>query len=447
MYKLLIIRRSLLTVAVLLVYFMFTINNISAYSDNEPENSGTVILRRITNEYSELPQYEAFNATISGFMAKWGIVGASVAVIKEGKLVFAKGFGWADMENGVAVQPEHLFRVASISKLITAVTILKMEENGLLSLDDKVFGKEGILSDSLYTNYRDRNVEKITVRHLLEHSAGWSTRSGDPMFMHVRISQLMDKPLPIDAETIIQYVLKHQRVQYAPGTRSIYSNIGYVMLGKVIEKISGMTYEDYVSNKILSSMDIYNMRIGKSYVDQIGPSETFYFDKEGGDMRLSCDGSGQLVPRQYGGSDISTLGAAGGWIASSVDLMKLMTYIDGHNDVIDFIEPNSIEKLTCPRLPHLSPLGWRDTNENGTWWRTGTLAGTSALMVRQNDGISYVVLLNTSTWKGSRFTRDINYMMDNALSTVAQWPDNDLFRLHIPQNRKPISPNWWAQTP
>jgi CubicO group peptidase (beta-lactamase class C family) len=340
----------------------------------------------------------------------------------------------------VIVQPEHLFRVASISKLITAVAILKMEEYGLLSIDDLVFGNSGILNDSIYLKYRDRNVEKITVRHLLEHSAGWSNRNGDPMFMHGRISNIMDTPLPIDTETIIQYILTHHRVQYVPGTRSIYSNIGYAVLGKVIEKISGMPYEDYVSQKILYPMGIYNMKIGKNFNEQRDISETAYYDKEGAEPRLAYDGSGRLVPRQYGGSDITTLGAAGGWIASAVDLMKLMTYIDGYNHVIDFIDPVSLEKLTCPRLPHLSPLGWRETNAEGTWWRTGTLAGTSTLMVRQNDGICYVVLLNTSTWRGSRFTKDINRMMDKALASVDEWPDADLFRLQVPENLKPISP-------
>jgi CubicO group peptidase (beta-lactamase class C family) len=440
MYKSLIIRGSFLTLTVLLFYFLFTISNISAYGEVGREPSESAVFRRITNDFSNLPQYENFDAIVSRFINRWDIVGASIAVISEGRLVYAKGFGYADQEKDIAAQPEHLFRVASISKLITAVAILKMEENNLLSLDDLVFGKSGILNDSVYSVYRDRNVEKITVRHLLEHSAGWASRGGDPMFMHNRISNLMDLPLPIDAEAIIQYVLSYHRVHYTPGTRSIYSNIGYAILGKVIEKITGTSYEDYVRHNILYPMGIYNMAIGKNLYEHRDISETAYYDREGAEFRLAYDGTGELVPRQYGGSDITTLGAAGGWIASAVDLMKFMSYIDGYGHVDDIISPASLEILTTPRLPHLSPLGWRDTSSNGTWWRTGTLAGTSTLMVRQNDGVCYVVLSNTSTWKGPRFTRDINRMMDQALATVEEWPDIDLFRLQVPDNLKPISP-------
>jgi CubicO group peptidase (beta-lactamase class C family) len=444
MCKGIIIRGSFLTVGVLLFYFLFTINDISAYSSSEREFLNNVITRRITNDYSNFPQYAAFDATVSNFINKWDIVGASVAVINDGKLVYAKGFGHADLEKDVLVQPEHLFRVASISKLVTAVAIVKMEELGLLSLDDKVFGRNGILNDSVYLKFRDKSVERITVRHLLEHSAGWTTRSGDPMFQHVQISNLMKKPLPIDAETIIQYVLTHQRLFFAPGTRSAYSNVGYAVLGKVIEKVTSMPYEQYVQQNILFPMGIYNMKLGRSYYEQRDLSETAYYDKEGAELRLAYDGTGKLVPRQYGGSDIATLGAAGGWIASTIDLMKLMTYIDGFSNVIDFIDPVSIEKLTCPRSPHLHPLGWRDTDEDGTWYRTGTLAGTSTLMVRQNNGISYVALFNTSNWRGARFTKDINGMMDRALATVDMWPDMDLFNLHVPNHIKPKAPAWWV---
>ena len=444
MLKSLLIRGGFLAVGVLFFNFLFSINDINANSSSDKGTGISTSVRRITNDFSNLPQFETFDQTVNEFLKRWEIAGASIAVVNDGKLLYAKGFGKANEEYDINVQPEHLFRVASISKLVTAVTIMKMEESGLLSIDDKVFGKTGILSDSVYLSYRDRNLEKITIRHLLEHSAGWSTRGGDPMFMHTQIATVMGSPLPVSDNTIIQYVLKHHRLYFEPGTRSYYSNVGYVILGKVIEKISGIPYEDYVRQKILFPMGIYAMKIGKNFYHLRDINESAYYDREGAELRMACDGSGQLVPRPYGGTDISTLGAAGGWIASSIDLMKLMVYIDGYSNVIDFLDPQSNETLTCPRESYLSPLGWRETDGNGNWWRTGTLAGTSTLLVRQNDGISYVVLLNTSTWKGARFTKEINRMMTKALGQVDVWPDTDLFKLNLPDHQKPISPNWWV---
>lgn len=440
-----VLLKSFFIAAVSLLFkIFFSLNDISAFSGSDTENGGPTAVRKITNEYSELPRFENMDESITQFLNRWEIVGASVAIVNQGKLVYAKGFGYADTAAQVTVQPEHLFRIASISKLVTAVAILKMEEFGLLSLDDHVFGPLGILSDSTYAVYRDRNVEKITIRHLLEHSGGWTTRSGDPMFMHGQIARLMDKPLPIDSETIIQYVLSRHRLAFQPGTRSVYSNFGYVVLGKVIEELSGMSYEAYVREKALAPMGISGMRIGKNLYGQRYAGESAYFDREGAEYRVSCDGTGALVPRQYGGTDIEVLGSAGGWVASSIDLMKLMTYIDGYTEVVDFLNPLSIEKMTCPAESYLSPIGWRETYEDGVWWRTGTLAGSSALMVRQNDGISWVVLMNTSTWKGSRFTPDIYRMMVKSLASVEEWPDTNLFNLHIPQNAKPLTPAWWT---
>lgn len=440
-----LITKSLCVAAfVILFRIVFSLNEITASSGSDIETGGGTIVRKITNEYSELPQFAQLDKSITQFLKRWEIVGASVAVVNKGELVYAKGFGLADTSSGVTVEPEHLFRIASVSKLITAVTVLKMEEFGLLSLDDRVFGPDGILSDSTFLGYRDNSVEKITIRHLLEHSGGWTTRAGDPMFMHWQLSRLMDKPLPLNSNDIIKYVLTRHRLGFMPGSRSVYSNLGYVILGEVIAEVSGTSYEQYVREKILAPMGIHNMRIGRNYYEMRYPGETAYFDRQGAEFRLSFDGCGRMVPRQYGGTDIEALGAAGGWVASSIDLMKFMTYIDGYSDVIDFLNPLSIEKMTCPVESYLSPIGWRETYDDGVWWRTGTLAGSSALMVRQNDGISWVVLMNTSTWKGSRFTPDIYRMMVKSLETVEEWPSTNLFNLHVPKNAKPISPAWWT---
>jgi len=125
----------------------------------------------LDNSYSDFEGTEYIDMQVEAFIKRWKIEGASLAVTKDERLVYAKGFGTANSETGEDVKPGHLFRIASVSKLITAVAIMKLYEEGHLGLDEPVFGKQGILNDSVFMNYQDPRVEEITVRHLLNHTA------------------------------------------------------------------------------------------------------------------------------------------------------------------------------------------------------------------------------------------------------------------------------------
>jgi len=125
-----------------------------------------------------VPGMESFDRFMTNLMARYNIPGAAVAVVKDGRLVFAHGYGLADKENNQLVQPESLFRIASISKPITAVTVLKLVEEGKLDLDAKVFCAPGgsCLLEHLQPlpgrTVLDQRIYNITVRMLLQHSGG-----------------------------------------------------------------------------------------------------------------------------------------------------------------------------------------------------------------------------------------------------------------------------------
>ena len=113
-------------------------------------------------------------------MQEWNLRGASLAIMRNDSLLYAKGYGWADEEKGVKMEPRILLRLASVSKLITATGIMKLQEEGKLSLDDRVFGPDGILSDSTYTAaITDPGCFRITVEDLLRHKGGFTARLGD----------------------------------------------------------------------------------------------------------------------------------------------------------------------------------------------------------------------------------------------------------------------------
>ncbi len=382
----------------------------------------------LDNQYSDYEGTENIDMQVDAFIKRWKIEGASLAVTKDERLVYAKGFGTANSETGEDVKPGHLFRIASVSKLITAVAVMKLYEEGNLNLDETVFGERGILNDSLFRVYRDPRIEEITVRHLLNHTAGWSRYAGDPMFNPLYIARKMDVPAPASFEHILQYTLS-RRLNFNPGTRYSYSNMGYAILGEIIERKSGMPYQDYVVMNLFKPLGIHDMHIGKSYYHEKYPNEVRYHSSAGKMTTASMDGSGEVVPIYYGGNDMELLGPAGGWVASAPELVKFLTAIDGFNEQPDILSPETIANMSDPNIAGKGLFGWRGSDRYGTWWRTGYLSGSSALLVRQNDGINWVVMTNTSTYKQSRIHKYVSSMMFGTIGTVQQWPVFDLFTI------------------
>lgn len=382
----------------------------------------------LDNQYSDFEETEILDKDVEKFIKRWKIQGASIAVTRDEQLVYAKGFGIANEETGEEVKPGHLFRIASVSKLITAVAIMKLVEEERLDLNDHVFGKEGILCDSVFLNYEDPRIEDITVKHLLNHTAGWSRYAGDPLFNPLYIARKMNVPAPAGFDDILQYTLQRQ-LNYDPGSRYSYSNLGYAILGKIIEHTSGMPYRDYVVMNLLKPLGIHDMHIGKSYYHEKYPNEVRYHSTARSFTTSSMDGSGEQVPIYYGGNHMELLGPAGGWVASAPELARFMTAIDGFDSQPDILAPETIASMSDPAFAGKGLFGWRGSDRYGTWWRTGYLTGSSALIVRQTDGINWVVMINTSTYKQSRIHRYVSSMMFSSINKVEEWPQIDLFSM------------------
>lgn len=414
---------------IVIFYFMdLAMSSSGNLSTNSIKRSEQIqsISSRIKNDFSNIDDFSGLESGLSALLRKFEIKGASIAVAREGRLVYAKGIGYADYEMEEMVEPSHMFRVASVSKLITAVTIMKMREFGLLDLDDRVFGNDGILNDSIYLAYIDTRVENITVRHLMNHSAGWSSRYGDHMFMNHIISRQMDIENPVQVPDIIRFALR-KRLHFTPGAGSSYSNLGYAILGEIIASISGMSYEAYVKNTILTPLGIHDMRLGKNLETDQFENEVKYYEQSNAIRVNSIYNFEEMVFKAYGGNDIENLGAAGGWIASPAELLKLVVAIDVESGAPLILSPESIEIMSDRNLHGNKLLGWTSSDRQGNLWRTGSFAGTSALVMRQSNGLTWTVLFNTSTYKGTALSRDVRRIVQPALNRVEEWPEHDLF--------------------
>ncbi|HAH22746.1 MAG TPA: serine hydrolase [Prolixibacteraceae bacterium] len=382
----------------------------------------------ITNELSDFPGSKFIEKEANGFLRQWNLAGMTMSIVKDGKLVYAHGFGYSDLETKQPVLPGQLFRLASVSKLITAVAIMKLVERKSISLDSKVFGPNAIIKDSIFNKVKDPRLYKITVRHLLAHAGGWSLHYGDMAFNSLLVLELNGES-GAGAATMATYnhFIASRKLHFDPGTRSSYSNMGYMFLREVIESVTGQSYEDYVRNEVLKPIGITDMHIGRSYLSDRRFNEVKYY--ESGEQQLvSCfDGTGRMVPKAYGGNPIELLGPAGGWIASSMELAKLLVSVDGFSNVPDILPQSLISQMVEHKF-FRGPLGWKVVKDNGDWIRTGSMAGTSALVKRQSNGFSWVVVINTSTWKGPKLPAYINFMMGKVEKTIKKWPKQDLFK-------------------
>ena len=389
----------------------------------------------VCNYLSESAETKQMERTIRRWMNRNNIRGASLAVMKNEKLIYCKGFGWADKEEERPAEAGDIYRIASASKLITAVGIMKLCDEGKLTLQSKVFGEEGILNQ--FTEIKDKRAKDITVRHLLNHTAGFSRRMGDPMFKVAQIIKWKDMDHSPSADELISYQLS-MRLRDRPGGMAQYSNIGYLILSRVIEQVSGMGYEDFIQKNVLWPAGCYDMHIAHNLYEERYPREVKYYGNSADDSIESYDGSGEMKLRQYGGNDIRGLQGAGGWVASAPEMMRLVASIDGKPGVPDIISQKSIREMRDIKRKGDYALGWaRYHKKDGSLVRTGTMSGTCAYIDYRSNGLSYVFITNTSHYTGPRFTNSIGGMVRSAMRNVKSWnTQNNLF-VEVPVKEKP----------
>lgn len=376
----------------------------------------------ISNDMSDMEQTRKLDNYVEKFLKRWEIKGGSLAIMKEGRLVYAKGYGWADEELEKKTEAGNIFRVASLSKLITATAIMKMVEDSLLSLDDKVFGEEGILNEEQFSHYRDKRVQRITVEHLLRHKGGFATYRGDPLFTTREIMIWENLDTVPDMDRVIEYTLS-QRLGFNPGASTKYSNAGYLILSKIIEKLSGMGYEEYCQKNILYPSGCYDMHLARNLYQDKYPNEVRYYEPHDATPIASYDkNSSDTLYRRYGGNNIEGLYGAGGWVSSASEFVMFVSHIDGDETIPDILSPESIRKMITCEGGEL-PIGWSRAGVNSEWKRTGTLAGSSAIVKRQKDGTIWMFVTNTSSWKGNKFPGYIETMVRRG-STGIEFPES-----------------------
>lgn len=380
----------------------------------------------LTNEMSNIPDLLAMDKKVNAYLRKWHMKGASLAITRGDSLVYAKGYGWADEENGLEMTPRHIMRMASVSKLITATGIMVLHDRGELNIKDTVFGPSGILNDSTITALiKDKNYYKITVEHLMRHQAGFRR---DPLFSSRDVKHQLQLDHAPEVEDFYKVVL-NRRLKFAPGSWQSYSNFGYLLLSKIIEKVSGMPYDEFIRTAVLAPAGCYDMHIAGTYYEDKRDNEVRYYTHEGdGKYIEEYTDSDLMVERCYGGNNIPLLSGAGAWCGSPAEIARFVASIDGRPEVPDIISKESVELMTGYYDRDTFSLGWNDTHPDKGWSRSGTLSGTTALVKLFPDGECWVFISNTSTWKGPRQANYTDALFKSLRQSFSsKLPQRDMF--------------------
>lgn len=382
----------------------------------------------------------SFDQLMDRFVRENKVPGASLAVTKDRRLVYARGFGLADTSACEPVQPTSTFRIASVSKPITAVAILQLVEEGKLKLDEPVLERIDLGPLKL----TDDRWKKITVRHCLQHSGGWDRdASGDPIGRSRTIAQSLRVPLPVGPNDIVRH-MAGEKLDFDPGSRFAYSNLGYLVLGRIIETISRQSYESFVRQHVMGRIGVVSARLGKALERDRFKDEVKYYDsRKRTGKALYPPLLNRDVPIHYGAENFEAYGAHGGWIASAVDLVR---FASAFSEITSspLLREDAIRTMwQSPEFPPRKPsvrssyygLGWmvRTVRFMGVVnaFHSGFIAGSEAIMVRRHDGLCWAVLFNTaSSPDGKSLTGLIDAQVHRAADAVKRWPQDDQFTDH-----------------
>jgi CubicO group peptidase (beta-lactamase class C family) len=347
-----------------------------------------------------VPELAIFDQVMQQFMADRHIQAGSLAIMKDGAVVFERGYGWLDQDQTTLLPPDALFRLASVVKPITAAAIRQLIDQGLLNPDDRVFCLPRSTSNCLLNispfGTPDARAADITVQHLLDHKGGFDRDiSGDPMFQSMTIANQLGIASPPEKLDIARYMLGRP-LDHTPGTVYAYSNFGYMLLGLIIEDITGLSYTDHIQQTIFAPLGIPSSEIelGRSLPTFRNPREPWYSDPG---TTSSVFDPALTVPWPDGGFYLEAMEAHGGLIAST-------------NAILHFLQAFWISGE--PRM----------TNDRDYWF-FGSLPGTHTLARQRSDGVNIVALFNQRADSSGLDYDIIKQLLDDATDSVAVWPN------------------------
>jgi CubicO group peptidase (beta-lactamase class C family) len=284
-----------------------------------------------------VPEMAPFESAMTNFLISHGFESGTLALMHGSKLVFRQGYGWRDRNLTKVIHPDNLFRLASVSKMLTESSIYKLVDAGTITTNTLIYSYlnippwGGTLGDS--------QIPTITVQNVVDHKGGWDdaiSPVGDPVFKTVEISSQMGLNHPAQPTNVISWMFS-KPLDHPPGTYYAYSNFGYDILGRIIEKASGKSYMNYIqqnllgNNVITNSLGFTNVILSHSRPVDLDPWEIFYAEPTPYLLQSAVDYPTNLTVADIdGGYYYESFDSFGGVSASAIGLCKyLLNYWEG----------------------------------------------------------------------------------------------------------------------
>jgi N-acyl-D-amino-acid deacylase len=353
-----------------------------------------------------VPCLEVFDDIMRNRMAAANVAAGTLAVMRNGVVVYERGFGWKDQERTQVLPHDALMRLASVTKPFTAAAIRTLIDAGVISLTSRAFdvGQPGggILDIAPFPSLGDARIGNITVEHLLQHRAGWNRNTvGDFDFSDYAAAAAMGLPMPVSRVDRMRFILG-QPLQFTPGTQTAYSNIGYDALGLIVEVVTGQPYEQYLQEEVLDPLGISpdDLMQGRTRWEDRNPREPFY------DALFSSpsvfDPDGAWVQQPYGDWNLESHESNGALISAASPILWFLDerIVSGYD-------------IGLPRPPN-EPPSYQAVHFGG-------MPGTSTVAAQRGDGVSFVVLFNNVLPGNPAY--DVYYDLDVILDAGAvTWP-------------------------
>ena len=385
--------------------------------------AGTRSFRRDPGQRAAGPGLEPFDAGMRAIMDRHGIPGAALAVAKEGKLVFAKGYGWANAATGEAVQPSTLFGLASLSKPITAVATLKLVEQGKLRLDDAVFS---ILKISTPPGVRmDPRLRNVTVRQCLNHSGGWDRGSRRPGQLGAA-----DLPGAPRAAAAVAAAVPHVRCHAAARFHSRHRPEVLERRLHHSRRGSGScvraVYQRFVLDNVLRPMGITRVAMHRPDGRYLAEQAVRHLDRHAGSTAADAAADGGRDGR------LERLGRGHGALHDQPRRQPRPAVLNEKTRRL-MIEPPA---RRCGHRPNgtFVGLGWDSVTVQGKsfgFFKDGSYQGMRTFMKRRPNGVCWCLLYNASMdfdpvdmeIAGST-VQEVRHLVED----IDKYPDIDLFK-------------------
>lgn len=307
---------------------------------------------------------EAVERAVTGEMERLGIPGMTVALAAEGEVRFARGYGLADVENAVAASPATVYRLASISKPITATAVMQLAERGRLDLDAAIH---------VYVPSWPRRRWPVSSRQLLSHLGGIRNYSGGEL-ESVRRYRDLEEGLG---------VFRHDPPVHQPGSRYLYTTYGYTLLGRAVELVSGRRFGDYLRENVFAPAGMVATRPDDAA--GIVPNRARGYRR---------DAAGELENSPP--SDTSYKVPGGGLAGTAEDVARFAVALQGGV----LLRPESVSAMLTPQRTTAGRvvgygLGWELGERDGLReaWHTGTQQQVSTILLTVPERRRVVVLL------------------------------------------------------